>query len=116
MLIRISNTLIVFLFELVFISVGIGITAAPEFLNEPLTFVIGGQFLESLSLFVGNDISDVLLKPILVSLLEFRLHIARLVHRILAFRFVFREPKQTGSSQDQRENGQAKRGILVRHN
>src|SRR6185312_13914311 len=117
MLIGISNAFVVLLFKLVFIGVRIGIAPAPELLDKTLALVIGCQFLKGFSLLIGNDISDVLLKPVLVSLLEFGLHIAGLVHRILTFlRFVLREPKQAGSCEYERENGQPKRGILAIHN
>src|SRR6185503_14007001 len=116
MLVGISNALVVLLFELVFIGIRIRIAPAPEFLDKPLPLVIRCQFLKSLSLFVGNDIGDVLLKPVLVSLLEFGLNIAGLVHRILTFRSILREPKEAGSGEYERENSQAKRGFLAIHN
>src|SRR4030095_13199120 len=64
MLIGIGNALVVFLFELVLIGVGVGIAPAPEFLDKPFPFIVGCQFFKSLPLFVRNDISDVLLKPV----------------------------------------------------
>ena len=60
MFIRVSDALVVFLFELVLIRVGIGIATAPKFLDESFSFVVRRQFLKSLTLFVRDDVSDVL--------------------------------------------------------
>ena len=84
MLVGIGDALVVLLAKLVFISVRIGIAPAPELFNETFALVVGFELLESLALFVGDDVSDVLLQPVLVSLLQFRLYVARLFRRVLA--------------------------------
>ena len=82
MLIRVGDALVVFLFEFVFVSIRIRIAPAPEFANKLFPLIIGREFLKSLPLFIGNDVSDVLIQPVFVSLLEFRLYIAWLFGRV----------------------------------
>src|ERR1043165_804517 len=76
MLVGVCDALVVFLFELVFVGVGIRIAATPELFDKAFALVVSGQFLECLTFFVGDDVSDVLIEPIFVSLFEFGLYIA----------------------------------------
>src|SRR6266850_3263321 len=116
MLVSIGDAFVVLLFEFVFLGIGIRIAPAPKLFNKPFTFIIGGEFFESLFLFVGDYVSDILLQPIFVGFLEFRLHIARFIHWILALPRVLRKTKEAGAGQDKWKNRQAKSGFLVRHN
>src|SRR5712671_3783108 len=84
MLVGIGDALVILFAKLVLISVRIGIAAAPEFFNEAFALIVGFEFPERFSLFVGNDVGDVFIQPVLVSPFEFRLYIARLFRRILA--------------------------------
>ena len=95
MLVGIGDPLVVFLFELVFVSIWIRIAAPPELLDKSLALVISLELLKCLSLFVSDDVRHILIQPILVSLLEFRLHVAWLVHRVLAFLGFLRKQSQT---------------------
>jgi hypothetical protein len=47
-LVRVSDALVVFLFELVLVSVRIRIAAAPEFLDEAFALVVVASFLNAL--------------------------------------------------------------------
>src|SRR2546428_6874149 len=85
MLVGISDALVVLLTKLVFISIRIGIATAPELFDETFALVVGFELLERLALFVSDDVRDVLVQPILVSLFQFRLDVARLLRRVLAF-------------------------------
>src|SRR6266404_3030638 len=85
MFVGIGDALVVLLTKLVFISVWIGIAPAPELFDETLTLVVGFELLERLALFISDDVRDVLVQPILVSLFQFRLHVVRLFRRVLAF-------------------------------
>ncbi len=76
MLVSIGDALVVFLAEFVFVRVRIGIAAAPELFDKPFALVVGRKFLESFALFFGDDVSDVFLEPIFVSLFQFRLDVA----------------------------------------
>src|SRR6266550_2697529 len=73
MLVGIGDALVVLLTKLVFISIRIGIATAPELFDETFALV------------VSDDVRDVLVQPILVSLFQFRLDVARLLRRVLAF-------------------------------
>jgi hypothetical protein len=83
MLVGISYALVVLLAKFVLISVRIGIATAPELFNETLALVVGLQLLKGLPFFVSDDVGNVFVLPILVSLLEFRLDVALLFRRIL---------------------------------
>ncbi len=56
----ISDALVVLLTKLVLIGVRIRIAPAPELFNKALALVVGFEFLKGLTLFIGNDVSDVL--------------------------------------------------------
>src|SRR5438046_5298794 len=84
MLVSIGNALVVFLAKFVFVRVRIGIAAAPELFDKPFALVVGRKFLESFALFFGDDVGDVFLEPIFVSLFQFRLDVAFTLRRILA--------------------------------
>src|SRR6266478_5086383 len=71
MFVGIGNSLVILFPKLVFIGIRIRIATAPELFNK------------ALPLFVGNDVRDVFLQPVLVSFLEFRLYVARLFRRVL---------------------------------
>jgi hypothetical protein len=73
MLVGIGDSLVIFLFKLVLVSVRIRIAPAPEFLDEAFALVVSSQFLKCLTFFVGDDESDVFVEPIFVSLFEFGL-------------------------------------------
>src|SRR6266850_2056729 len=83
MLIGIGDALVVLLAIFVFVGVRIGIAPAPEFFDEALALVVGFQLPESFSLFVGDDVGDVFVQPVFVSLLKFRLYIAWLLGGVL---------------------------------
>src|SRR5712691_11582250 len=85
MLVGIGDTLVVLLTKLVFISIRIGIATAPELFDETFALVVGFELLERLALLLSDDVRDVLVQPIFVSLFQFRLYIARLFRRVLAF-------------------------------
>src|SRR5260370_10354140 len=85
MLVGIGDALVVLLTKLVFISIRIGIATAPELFYETFALVVGFELLERLALFISDDVRDVLVQPILVSLFQFRLHVARLFRRVLNF-------------------------------
>ena len=77
MFVRIGDAFVVFLAILVFIGVRIWIAASPEFFDKALALVVGLQFLEGLPLFVSNDVSNILLQPVLVNPFQFGLDVAR---------------------------------------
>src|SRR3989441_12428869 len=84
MLVGVSDALVIFLAILVFVGVGIGIAPPPKLLDKALALIVGLELLEGLPLFIGDDVSDVLFQPILVSLVQFGLDVARLLGRLLA--------------------------------
>jgi hypothetical protein len=67
-LVRVCDSFVIFLFELVFIGIRIGITPAPKLFDKAFALVVSGQFLECLPFFVGDDVSDVLVEPVFVGL------------------------------------------------
>src|SRR6266850_1644101 len=67
----IGDALVVLLTKLVFIGVRIGIAPAPELFDETFALVVGFKLLERLALFVSDDVRDVFVQPILVSLFQF---------------------------------------------
>src|SRR5713226_2116059 len=102
MLVSIGDALVVFLAEFVFVGVRIGIAAAPELFDKALPLVVSRELLESFSLLVGDDVSDVFLEPILVSLFQLRLDVARPFRRILALiagLFLLRQARRQGKGQ-----------------
>src|SRR5688572_2286804 len=115
MLVSIGDAFVILLFEFVFIRIRIWIPTAPKLFNEPFTLIIGCELLESLSLFVCDDVSDVLVQPVFVGLFEFCLYIARFVHRILGLCRILSKTKQAGAGQEKGKDGQAKSGFLVIH-
>ena len=70
MLIRISNTAIVFLFEFVFHSVRRRIATSPERLDELVPFFVVRELLECAALFVGDNPPDIFVEPLLVGLAQ----------------------------------------------
>src|SRR3979409_2471002 len=114
MLVSIGDAFVVLLFEFVFFGIRIRIAPAPKFFNKPFAFIIGGEFLEGLFLFISDYVSDILLQPIFVGFLEFGLNIPGLLHGILALPSVLRKAKEAGAGQDKWKNCQAKSGFLVR--
>src|SRR5438270_157558 len=85
MLVGVSDALVIFLAILVFVGVGIGIAPPPKLLDKALALIVGLELLEGLPLFIGDDVSDILFQPILVSLIQFRLDVASLLRWILGF-------------------------------
>src|SRR3954462_879988 len=69
-LVRVGDAFVVFLAIFIFIGVRIRIAPAPEFFDEPFAFFVGFEFLERLPLFIGDDVGDVLVEPVLVGLLQ----------------------------------------------
>src|SRR5947209_6879428 len=63
MLVRICDTAVMFLFEVVLRGARNRIASLPELFDKLLPFFIAGQFLERRTLFIGDDISDVLIHP-----------------------------------------------------
>src|SRR5437588_11305312 len=82
MLVGVSDALLIFLAILVFVGVGIGIAPPPKLLDKALALIVGLELLEGLPLFIGDYVSDVLFQPILVSLIQFGLDVARLLRWI----------------------------------
>jgi hypothetical protein len=70
MFVGVSDSLVVFLAIFVFVGVRIGIAAAPKLFDETFPLVIGFQFLKRFALFVSDDVSDVLVEPVLVGFLQ----------------------------------------------
>src|SRR5581483_315707 len=66
MLVGIRDAAIVLFFKLVLFGVGGWIAAQPELLDEVLAFFIGVQVRKSFAFLVGDDVGDVLVKPLLV--------------------------------------------------
>src|SRR5579862_7628754 len=70
-LIGVGNTPVVFLAELVFRRVWIGIAPEPELFDERVAFLVVAKGFERFALVVGDDIGHVLVKPGLVGALQF---------------------------------------------
>ena len=83
MLVSVGDALVILFLELVFFSVRIGIATAPEILDEAFALVVGGEFLKCFPFFVGDDVGNVFVEPVFVSLFQFGFDVARLVGRIL---------------------------------
>src|SRR5437660_2670613 len=81
MLVGVGDALVIFLAILVFVGVRIGIAAPPKLLDEALALIVGLELPKGLPLFIGDNVSDVLFQPILVSLIQFGLDVARLLRR-----------------------------------
>ena len=65
-LVGVSDAAVVLFLELVLDGIGRGIAAQPELLDELLALFVGLQPLEGLALFIGDDVDDVLVQPLLV--------------------------------------------------
>ena len=108
MLVGVGNPFVIFLAILVFVGVRIRIAPAPEFFDEAFALVVSLQLLESLALVVSDDVRDVLIEPIAVSLLQFDLLVPRLIHRILIAAFLFlRHTRRHSETQGEKSDGQA---------
>ena len=66
MLVRIGNPFVILFAIFVLVSIRVRIAPAPELFDEPLPLVIGLELLEGFSLFVRNNVCDVVLQPVLV--------------------------------------------------
>ena len=66
MLVGVGDAAVVLFLEFVFYGVGRGIAAQPELLDELLALFVGVQLLEGCALFVGDDVDDVFVQPLLV--------------------------------------------------
>ncbi len=66
MLVGVRDAAVVLFLELVFLGVGRGIAPQPELLDELLALLVGLQPLEGRSLFVGDDVTDVFVEPLLI--------------------------------------------------
>jgi hypothetical protein len=71
MLIGIRDAPVMLFFEFVFYRVRGGVAPQPELLDELVPFFIVGQLLECRPFLVGDDVADVLVQPLLVSLADF---------------------------------------------
>ena len=65
-LVGVGDAAVVLFLVLVFLRVRRGIAAQPELLDELLALLVGGQALEGLALFVGDDVDDVFVQPLAV--------------------------------------------------
>ena len=78
MLVGVSNAAVVFLFEFVFGAAGIRIAALPEILDKCLALIVGGKFLKSGALLVGDDVRDFFAQPLLIGVsISFRIAFCR---------------------------------------
>ena len=100
MLVGVSNALVVLFAKFIFVGIRIGIAATPELFDETLALVVSGKLLEGLPLFVCDDVSDVLIQPVLVSLLEFDLLFPRLTHRVLILLAGLTLLRETGGNRE----------------
>ena len=68
MLVRIGNALVMFFLEFVLFGVRRGIAALPEGFNKVIALFVVGQLLEGRAFFIGDDVGDVFVQPLLVRL------------------------------------------------
>ncbi len=73
MLVGVGDALVVLFLIFVLFGVGGGIAALPEGFNEVVALFVVRELLEGGALFVGDDVDDVLVEPLLVDLAHFRL-------------------------------------------
>src|SRR5688572_21544124 len=111
-LVGVSYALVIFLFKFVLVGVRIRVTAAPEFLDEAFALVVVSQFFESLSLFVGDDVSNVFIEPVFVGFLQFRFYIAGFGGWIL---LILCEHDRAGTEKKTNNKSQTESDFLVRH-
>src|SRR5207245_8392090 len=106
-----SDPLVILLAVLVLVCVRIGIASAPKLFDEALAFIVSLKLLESLPLFIGDDVGDVFFQPIFVSFFDFRLDVARLLRRILLIVWLslLRKSRGNGKSESEKSDGQAAR-------
>src|SRR5262249_48962322 len=64
----ISDTTIIFVAILIFRCIGIGVAAQPELFDKLLSLFIGLELLESITLFFGDNVSNIIIHPTLISL------------------------------------------------
>src|SRR5579862_2226557 len=64
MLVCIRDAPVMLFFELVFLGIGSGIATQPELFDELFALVIGAQPFPGLPFLVGDDVGDVLIKPL----------------------------------------------------
>src|SRR6202162_1984111 len=65
-LVGISDAAVVLFLEFILDGVGSGVAAQPELLDELLALLVGAELEEGLPLFVGDDVQDVFLEPLLI--------------------------------------------------
>src|SRR5215471_10446167 len=70
MLIGIGDALVVLFLKFVLFGVGRGIAALPESFNEVIALFVVRELLEGGTLFIGDDVGDVLVKPLFVGLAQ----------------------------------------------
>jgi hypothetical protein len=108
MLVCVSNPSVVLLFEFIAGRARIRIAAAPELFNEVLFLFQRGQVFEDFLLFVGDDVNDILLQPLLEIILPL------FIGEILARRFTFTLPlshqRRRPTQCDQEQGKQRTRG------
>jgi hypothetical protein len=68
-LVGIGYPLVILLAKFVFVGVRVRIAAAPELFNKAFAFLVRLELFEGLTLFVCDDVGDVLVEPIFVGLL-----------------------------------------------
>jgi hypothetical protein len=83
MLVGVGDALVVLFLIFVLFGIGRGIAALPEGFNEIVALFVVGELLEGGSLFVGDDVSDVFVQPLLVGLAQFLLEGARILFALL---------------------------------
>ena len=71
MFVGIRDAPVVLFLELVLDGVGSGVAAEPELLDELFAFLVGGELFEGFALFIGDDVGDIRVEPLLPGRLEF---------------------------------------------
>ena len=71
MFVGVRDAAVMLFFELVFNGVRGGIAAEPELLDELFALLVGVELLEGFALFIGDDVGDVLVQPLLPRSFEF---------------------------------------------
>src|SRR6266700_6126844 len=71
MLVGVSDSAVILLFEFVGCASRIGIATLPEAFDELLALIIGGKLFECLPLFTSDNVRDFLVDPLLVRASQF---------------------------------------------
>ena len=70
MLVGVRDAAVVLFLVFVLDGVGRGIAAQPELFDELLALLVGVQLLEGFALFIGDDVGDVFVQPLLPGRLQ----------------------------------------------